>query len=159
MQRGQGAKRCAGLAGLRRGDAVEALERFGEAVRRIVAVLHGHVDHLCFRPDQFLGRQRHPARADVVADGQAAHGAEDPLEVEGGKRRLSGDLLNVQRFVQVLLDKIDRSLESFDPALHHGHPFPLQCQYTRGKERMPDILCTPVPGPVTGESPFTGGRF
>ena len=77
---------------------------------------------LAFEPDRLLGGQRHPARADVFADGHAAQGAEDALIVEGRQRGPSGDLADIQRLTQVLLNEVNGPLKSFDPALHTDCP-------------------------------------
>ena len=121
---GKGAQRRAGLPSHRRRDAVETLERLGEAVGGIVAVLQRRVNDLDFAACQLLGRQRHPARADVFADGQAAQRPEDALIIERRQRGLGGDFFNVQILRQVVLDEVDGRLKPFDPALHAAFLLP-----------------------------------
>ena len=111
---------------------MEPLERLGKAVRGIIAVFHGHVDHLRIRPGKLLGRQRHPASPDVFAHGHAAQGAKDALVIEGGQRRLASDLFYIQIFCQVLFHVIDRCLKPFYPASHFHPAFRLlHGQYIR----------------------------
>ena len=127
---------------------MKALESLVEAVRRIIPVPERDVDHFGVCPRQFLCRQGHPARPDVIADRYSAKSAEYALIVEGRQRRFCGDRFNVQRLRQILFDIIDRFLESFDLAPHHDHPFPPQVQYIRARRAPPDFLCPPVPGPA-----------
>ena len=86
---------------------MEPGERPGEALGAVVAVFQGHVHHpaaLAGQLDPGLGK---PPQADVLAQGDPAHQAEHPLEVEAGGVRLTGDLGKVQLPVQVLLHVVD----------------------------------------------------
>ena len=48
------------------------------------------------------------------------------LGIEGRQRRFSGDFFDVQFIRQMLFNKVDRTLEPFNPSLHYDHSFPLR---------------------------------
>ena len=114
-----------GFSCLRRGDAVKVPEGFGKAVRRIIAVLQGDVDHLPVGAGKFLCCQRHAAGPDVFSDSHTAHRAENPLIIERRKRSLLCNPLNIQLLRQILFHIINGSLKALDPVFHNGHLVPL----------------------------------
>ena len=100
-------------------------EGFCKAVRRIITVLQGDVDHLTIGAGEFLCRQRHTTGADVFSDGHAAHGTEDTLIIERRKSSFICNLPNIQILCQILLNIINGSLKTIDPVFHNGHLVPL----------------------------------
>ena len=93
---------------------MEFLERAGEAVRAVVAVLKRRVDHPRAAL-QRLARERQPPIADVLAQRPAAQDAEHALEVIARRQRLPRDLVIIERLGDVRLDVVDGPLNARCP--------------------------------------------
>ncbi len=57
--------------------------------------------------------QRHPARTDIFTDSHTAQSSEDTLVIERRQSSLTGNILNVQFFRQILFYEIYGFLNSF----------------------------------------------
>jgi hypothetical protein len=107
-------EQCAEPPRVGRRNPVEAGERLGEALRRIVAVLQREVDNLCVARDQLVCRLREPARADVLAHAQAGQRRERPLQIEAREAHMPRRLRAVRFLQQVLFNILQRAVQAFN---------------------------------------------
>ena len=150
LQRSKGARRASAFSQCGRCRPVEAGKGFGKAVRRIVAELHGNVDDLPVRHEDFQPGGGKPALANVFAHGHAAQHGKPFLEIKGRQGCLPRDVLYGQFLPEIGLDVLDGPPDALNPI--HGLHLPSGSSITQARRLRPIFRALFCPGRGLGGS-------